>query len=275
MVKKVRISHLRECKREKEKIVIVTAYDFPTGHLADAAGVDVILVGDSLGNTILGYADTIPVRLEQMVHHTAAVRRGVSRAFLVADMPFMTYKITSEEAMRNAARLVQEGGAEAVKLEGGRIMAPTVRRIVDSGIPVMGHVGLTPQSIHALSGYRVQARGHEAAEQLLEDALSLQEAGCFSVVVECVPWEIGEKVSQALEIPVIGIGAGAGCDGQVLVLTDLLGLSQETPPSFVKPYAQIGRQIKKAIRSFARDVREGSYPDRDHAFFLDNKKERS
>ena len=245
---------------------MVTAYDYPTGRLADEAGVDVVLVGDSLGNTVLGYDGTIPVRLGDMVRHTAAVRRGVRRALLVADMPFMTYKVTAEDALRNAARLVQEGGADAVKVEGGREVAEAVRRITGAGIPVMGHLGLLPQSVHALSGYQVQGRQADAATRLAEDARILEEAGCFCVVLECLPPELARNLTASLRVPTIGIGAGADCGGQVLVLCDLLGLSFQKPPRFVKQYAHIGKQITKAIRSYARDVREGAYPGPEHTY---------
>jgi 3-methyl-2-oxobutanoate hydroxymethyltransferase len=202
-----------------------------------------------------------------MIHHTAAVRRGVERALLVGDMPFMTYHVSPEEALRNAGRLIQEGGAEAVKLEGARSVAASIRRIVDTGIPVMGHIGLTPQSIHALSGYRVQGRGEDDARRLMEEAKILEDAGCFSIVLECVTWEVAEEITNSLSIPTIGIGSGGGCDGQVLVLNDMIGLDQRKPPSFVKQYAQVGRSIKKALRGYAAEVREGTYPDRGHAFF--------
>lgn len=269
---KIRIATLKKRKEANEKIVMITAYDYPTGRLADEAGVEVVLVGDSLGNAVLGFENTIPVTLEHMVHHTAAVQRGVRRALLVADMPFMTYKITPDEALHNAARLIQEGGAEAVKLEGGREVAPTIRRIVESGIPVMGHLGLTPQSIHALSGYHVRGKSDEGARCLIDDALALQEAGCFAVVLECLPTDLALEITQNLEIPLIGIGAGAGCDGQVLVLCDLLGLSFGKVPKFVKPYAQIGQNIREAIESYAGEVRRGEYPDAEHAYGTRNGK---
>lgn len=269
MDEKIRVVSLQNMKNEARKIVMVTAYDYPTGRLADEAGVDVVLVGDSLGQTVLGHETTIPVTLDVMAHHAAAVRRGVRRAFLAVDMPFLTYKVNAEDALRNAGHLVQEGGAEAVKVEGGREVAPIVRRIVEAGIPVMGHLGLLPQSVHALGGYRVQGREEGALPRLLEDARELEEAGCFSIVLECLPWEAAEKVTASVRVPTIGIGAGAGCDGQVLVLSDLLGLSFMKPARFVKQYARLGRQIKKAIGSFAREVREGSYPGREHRYNAD------
>ncbi len=266
MDKKVRVRDAVRFKSQNEKIVMVTAYDYPSGRLADEAGVDIVLVGDSLGNTVLGFDDTIPVRLEHMVHHTAAVRRGCKRPLLVGDMPFMTYKIQPQEALRNAARLVQEGGCEAVKLEGGRQMAETVKIIVDAGIPVMGHIGLVPQSIHALSGYRAQGREAPEAEALMDDAKALEQAGCFAVVLEAITWKTANNISAALKIPTIGIGSGADCDGQVLVLNDLLGLNFDNPPRFVKQYAELKNTIHNAIGDFAREVREGVYPDKKHAY---------
>jgi len=266
MNEKVRIATLRERREAGGRIVMVTAYDYPTGRLADEAGVDVVLVGDSLGNAVLGFEDTIPVTLDHMIHHTAAVCRGVEHALLVADMPFMTYKITSEEALRNAARLIQEGGAEAVKLEGGREVCPTVERIAEAGIPVMGHIGLTPQSIHALSGYSVQGKEASEARRLVEDARLLERAGCFAVVLECLAWSLAREVTDAVGIPTIGIGAGAECSGQVLVLADLLGMTFSKPAKFVKRYADIGADIRLAIRTFANEVREGRYPGRAHAY---------
>jgi 3-methyl-2-oxobutanoate hydroxymethyltransferase len=263
---KVRVRDAARLKSQNQKIVMVTAYDYPSGRLADEAGVDIVLVGDSLGNAVLGFDDTIPVRLDDMIHHTAAVRRGCKRPLLVGDMPFMTYKIQPQEALRNAARLVQEGGCEAVKLEGGRQMADTVKMIVDAGIPVMGHIGLVPQSIHALSGYRTQGREAAEAEALIEDAKALQEAGCFAVVVEAVAWKASQKITAVLNIPTIGIGSGAECDGQVLVLNDLLGLNFDSPPRFVKQYADLKNTMHDAIGEFAREVREGIYPDKAHAY---------
>ena len=266
MAEKVRVSTLLDARREGRRIAMITAWDYPTGRLADEAGVDCILVGDSLGNTILGFDSTIPVTLDHMLHHTAAVCRGVERAQLIADMPFLSYKISPEQALANAGRLVQEAGAEAVKVEGGREMAATVRRIVDAGIPVLGHIGLTPQSQHALGGLRMQGRDAEAAGRLVDDAKALEDAGCFGVVIECLPWELGARITGALRIPTIGIGAGAECSGQVLVLSDILGLNPGKPPKFVKEYARVGATIKRAIRSYAAEVRDGVYPDAEHSY---------
>lgn len=266
MREKVRVGQVARLKSEARKIVMVTAYDYPTGRLADEAGVDIVLVGDSLGNTVLGFDDTIPVRLDHMIHHCAAVRRGCKRPLLVGDMPFMTYKIHAQEALRNAARLVQEGGCEAVKLEGGRSQADTVRTIVDAGIPVMGHIGLVPQSIHALSGYRAQGRQEQEAAALMDDARALEEAGCFAIVLEAIAWPAAEKITQSLKTPTIGIGSGAACDGQVLVLNDLLGLNFDSPPRFVKEYADVKTTMRQAIEQFASEVRDGAYPDKEHAY---------
>jgi len=263
---KIRVALLRDRKARGEKIVMVTAYDYPTGRLVDEAGADVILVGDSLGNAVLGFDTTIPVTLDDMIHHTAAVRRGAKRALLVGDMPFMTYKVTPEEGLRNAARLVQEGNAEAVKLEGGREVSATSRRIVEAGIPVMGHIGLTPQSVHAQSGYRVQGRGRDEARRVRDDAKALEEAGCFAVVLECLPWDLAREVTEGLTVPTIGIGSGAECDGQVLVLCDLIGLSFGEPARYVKQYGQVGEMIRQAVTAFRDEVRNGAYPDRGHAY---------
>ncbi len=261
MIAKNRISLLSELKAAQQRIVMVTAYDYPTGLIADRSGVDVVLVGDSLGNAILGFENTIPVRLEHMIHHSLAVSRGVTRALLVADMPFMTYKITSEEALRSAARLVQEARVEAVKLEGGTEICETVKRIVQAGIPVMGHLGLTPQSVHALGGYKVQGRDPDRAQQLLDDALALEQAGCFGIVLECLPVELAQKITKALSVSTIGIGSGLECDGQVLVLSDLIGLTFGKVPRFVKQYGDLGQAMQNAVEEFATEVRSGIFPD--------------
>jgi len=251
---------LRALKRSGRPIVMVTAYDTPSARLADEAGVDAILVGDSLGMTVLGFDSTLPVTLDDMVRHTAAVTRGTKHALVVADMPFLTFQVNSEEAIRNAGRLVAEGGAAAVKLEGGASIAPTLRRIVESGIPVMGHVGLTPQSVHALGGYKVQAKESAAALRLIEDCRELQDAGAFAVVLECIPAELAALVSSELDVPTIGIGAGSGCDGQVQVFHDLLGLGGDFTPRHAKRYAEIGAAIREAIEAYADEVRSGAFP---------------
>jgi len=247
-------------KQSGRPIVMVTAYDAPSARLVDAAGVDAILVGDSLGMTVLGFSSTLPVTLDDMVRHTAAVVRGARRALVVADMPFLTFQVTAEEALRNAGRLIAEGGAAAVKVEGGASIAHTVRRLVESGIPVMGHVGLTPQSVNVLGGYKVQAKESPAALQLLEDCRELEDAGAFAVVLECIPAELAALVSRELGIPTIGIGAGVGCDGQVQVFHDLLGLGGDFTPRHAKRYAEIGEAIRDAVEAYADDVRDRAFP---------------
>ena len=258
--KKVRVPDLAVMKERGERIVMLTAYDATMARLLDRAGIDLLLVGDSLGNVILGLDTTIPVSLDAVLHHTRAVTRAASRALVVADMPFLTYQISVEQAMRNAASLFQEGGAAAVKVEGGRPVAETVRRLTAAGLPVMGHVGLTPQHVHRLGGMRQQARNEEAAQELLRDALALEDAGAFAVVVEAVPDAVAEAVTSRLKIPTIGIGAGPHCDGQVLVSYDMLGLFDTFVPKFVRQYAQLGELIFDAARIYANDVREGMYP---------------
>lgn len=239
---------------------MVTAYDATMARLFDRAGIDLLLVGDSLGNVILGLDTTVPVTLEAIIHHTRAVTRGASRALVVADMPFLTYQVSTEQALQNAARLFQEGGASAVKMEGGRSVADTIRRLTEAGMPVMGHVGLTPQHVHRLGGMRQQARTQKAAEELLEDALALEVAGVFALVLEAVPDPVANEVTSRLKIPTIGIGAGPGCDGQVLVSYDLLGLFDGFVPPFVKRYAQLGQVIVTAAQAYADEVRQGVFP---------------
>jgi 3-methyl-2-oxobutanoate hydroxymethyltransferase len=256
---KVTVRAIREMKERGERIVSVTAYDYPTARLADEAGVDLILVGDSLGMVVLGYESTIPVTMAEMMHHLRAVVRARTRALLVADLPFASFQAGPVDAVRNSARLIKRG-AEAVKLEGGRRVLPQVEAILDADIPILGHLGLTPQSVHAFGGYRVQARDREAADALLEDALALERAGVFSIVLEGIPRELGAEVSRALKIPTIGIGAGAECDGQVLVLHDLIGLSFAKPAKFVRRYAEVGNVIRSAVAAFRDDVRAGRYP---------------
>src|SRR5262245_45731191 len=258
--RKVRVPDLATMKARGEPIVMLTAYDATMARLLDRAGIDLLLVGDSLGHVILGLDTTIPVTLDAMIHHTRAVARGASRALVVADMPFLTYQVSTDEALRNAARLFQEGGAAAVKLEGGRPVADAVRRLTAAGLPVMGHVGLTPQHVHRLGGMRQQAREEEAAHELIRDALALEDAGAFAVVVEAVPDAVAEAVTSRLKIPTIGIGAGPHCDGQVLVSYDMLGLFDTFVPKFVRQYAQVGGLIFDAARNYANDVREGVYP---------------
>ncbi len=258
--KKVRVPDLALMKEQGERIVMLTAYDATMARLLDRAGIDLLLVGDSLGNVILGLDTTIPVTLEDILHHTRAVTRAASRALVVADMPFLTYQVSAEEAMRNAARLFQEGGAAAVKLEGGRAVAETVRRLTVAGLPVMGHVGLTPQHVHRLGGMRQQARNDEAAHELLLDALALEDAGVFAIVLEAIPDAVAEELTSRLKIPTIGIGAGPHCDGQVLVSYDVLGLFDRFVPPFVKQYAQLRDMILSAAKNYADDVRQGVFP---------------
>ena len=258
--KKVRVPDLALMKGRGERIVMLTAYDATMAKLLDLAGIDVLLVGDSLGHVILGLDTTIPVTLDAVIHHTLAVTRGANRALVVADMPFLTYQVTAEQAMRNASRLFQEGGAAAVKLEGGRAIADTVRRLTTAGLPVMGHVGLTPQHVHRLGGMRQQARNDEAAQELILDALALEDAGAFAVVLEAIPDTVAEAVTSRLKIPTSGIGAGPHCDGQVLVSYDILGLFDRFVPPFVKQYAQLGDAILGAAKNYADDVRQGMYP---------------
>lgn len=256
-------------KQKGEKISMLTAYDYSTAKLVDQAGIDGILVGDSLGNVMLGYEDTLSVTVEDMIHHGAAVARGVKNALVVIDMPFLSYQTSVYDAVKNAGRLVKEGRAGAVKLEGGKEFAPQIRAITAASIPVMGHLGLTPQSIHTLGGYRVQGKTEAAAQKLLEDALAVEEAGAFALTLECVPAKLAQLITQKLSIPTIGIGAGAGCDGQVLVYQDMLGMFNDYTPKFVKRFAEVGEVMKNAFAEYNRQVKEGSYPDEAHSFGMD------
>jgi 3-methyl-2-oxobutanoate hydroxymethyltransferase len=248
-----------------EKIAALTAYDFRTARLLDDAGIPLILVGDSLGTTLLGYDNTLPVTLLDMIRHTAAVVRGARRALVVIDMPFMTYQASVEQALRNCGRAIQKTGCQAVKIEGGEFRAPTIRALVQNGIPVLAHIGLTPQSIQTL-GIRVQGRNEEAARQLLADARAVEAAGAFAVVVETVPAALGAQIATALKIPVIGIGAGPGCDGQILVINDILGLSGDFKPKFVKRYADLGAQIAAAAAAYKSEVAAATFPDPEHSY---------
>ena len=257
--KPVRITDLRRKKQAGEKITMLTAYDTPAARLLDAAGIDVLLVGDSVGMVMLGHESTLPVTLDVMVHHTAAVSRGASHALVVADMPFLSYQVTAPEAIRNAGRLLQEGGAAAVKLEGGRPVAGVVRRLVEIGIPVMGHLGLLPQSVHQLGGYARRGTETREADAIIEDAAVLEAAGAFAVVLESIPAALARTITRQLQVPTIGIGAGADCDGQVLVSADMLGLSERVPP-FVRQYADLRGAIVAAAQAYADDVRSGRFP---------------
>lgn len=268
-VPRVTTRSLRAMKDAGTPIVMVTAYDHPSARLAEAAGVDAVLVGDSLGMTVLGHSSTLPVTMDDMVRHTAAVSRGCERVLVVADMPFMSYRVSVEEALRNAGRLMVEGGAHAIKLEGGDFDAAMITEAcVAAGVPVMGHVGLTPQSVNVFGGYRTQATDPEAAARLMEQCIELQSAGAFAIVLELVPIEIAERVSELLEIPTIGIGAGPGCDGQVQVFHDLLGLG-EFVPRHARPYADAGSLIRDGLTSYAADVRRGAFPTDDNATHAD------
>lgn len=262
--KKITTLTLRQKKEQGIPIAMLTAYDYPTALALDRAGMDVILVGDSLGMVVLGYENTLPVTMEEMLHHCRAVARGAKSALLVGDMPFMSYQASVEEAVRNAGRFLQQGGMDAVKLEGGRERIEAVRAIVGAGIPVMGHLGLTPQSVHQLGGFRPQGKTASAARRLLEDALLLEEAGCFSIVLESVPARLAEYVSARLAIPTVGIGAGAGCDGQVLVTHDLLGLFDRFTPKFVKTYANLHAAMQEAFAAYLSDVRQRAFPGPEH-----------
>lgn len=266
MSNKVSILDLQHKKVENRPITMLTAYDYPGAKLADEAGVDMILVGDSLAMTVLGHPNTVAVTMDEMLHHSRAVARGAQRAFLVGDMPFMSYQIDRAEAVRNAGRFLKEAGMDAIKLEGGREVLDTVRAIVGAGIPVMGHLGLTPQTATKLGGFKVQAKTAAAARRLREDALALQEAGCFSLVLEAVPAPVAEAVSRQLQIPTIGIGAGAGCDGQVLVFHDVLGLFDEFVPKFVKQYAKLRQPILDAFKTYIAEVEAGTFPAPEHTF---------
>ena len=256
------IHDLKTWKAEGRRFTMLTAYDFPTAQILDRAGVPVLLIGDSVGNNVLGYEDTLPVTMEEMLHHTRAVARGAQRAMVVGDMPFLSYQVSLEEGVRNAGRLVKEGGAQAVKLEG--LHLDLVHRLVEIGIPVMAHVGLTPQSVHAMGGYKVQGRG-EAAHQVAEQAEQLEKAGAFSVVLEAMPAELAGEITRSLQIPTIGIGAGPSCDAQVLVINDLLGLT-EKPPKLAKKFADLRGVMTDAVQEFIREVEAGTFPDEDHSY---------
>jgi 3-methyl-2-oxobutanoate hydroxymethyltransferase len=253
-------------KKKGEKITMLTAYDYPTALAVDGEGTDMILVGDSLGMVVLGYDSTLPVTMEDMLHHTKAVARGTEHALLIGDMPFMSYQISTKEAVRNAGRFLQEAGAQAVKLEGGREVAEITRRIAAAGIPVMAHIGLTPQSVHQLGGYKVQGKEDKAALRLIEDAKILQDAGAFSIVLECIPKGLAKTITDSLDIPTIGIGAGVQCDGQVLVINDMLGLFDRFTPKHVKKYGHLNDQIRAAVKAYLEEVKSSVFPDDTQSF---------
>lgn len=264
------VSTLQQAKENGQKITMLTAYDYSTAKLMDEAGIDMILVGDSLGNVILGYEDTISVTMEDMIHHGAAVSRGVKETMVVVDMPFMSYQISVEEAVTNAGRLMKEGRANAVKLEGGKSVCPQIKAITQAGIPVVAHLGLTPQSINALGGYKVQGKSEDAAKKLLEDALAVQEAGAFALVLECVPTKLASLITKKLTIPTIGIGAGNECDGQVLVYQDMLGMFSDYVPKFVKQFAKVGEIMKKAFSDYKEEVASGAFPAEKNSYKIDD-----
>jgi 3-methyl-2-oxobutanoate hydroxymethyltransferase len=268
---RITVDDIKAMKERGERIVMLTAYDYPSARLADEAGVDMILVGDTLGMVVLGYDSTIPVTMEDMIHHIKPVVRGSERALVVGDMPFLSFQTGVEDAIRNAGRMMKETGCQAVKLEGGVHMAETVRRLVQVGIPVVGHIGLTPQSVNQLSGFKVQGRTPEAAERLMDDAIALQQAGAFCIVLELIPAPLAKLISQRLRVPTIGIGAGAGCDGQVQVWHDLLSLYSAFTPKHAKQYAQIGQAIKDAVSRYAHEVRAGEFPTQKESFRMDEK----
>ncbi|MEG6570167.1 3-methyl-2-oxobutanoate hydroxymethyltransferase [Thermoanaerobacterium thermosaccharolyticum] len=263
---KVTVSTLRKYKSEGKKITALTAYDFPTAKILDECGVDMILVGDSLGMAVLGYESTIPVTMDYMVHHTKAVTKAATRAFIIADMPFMSYNISKEDALKNAARLMAEGGAQSVKLEGGIEVADTVKSIVNAGIPVVGHLGLTPQSVNQLGGYKVQGKDDKKASKLRSDAKSLEDAGICALVLECIPMDLAKEITESISVPTIGIGAGPYCDGQILVLHDMMGLTQGHKPKFVKQYANIDKIIRNSVNNYISDVRNSLFPTEEYSF---------
>lgn len=266
--KKVTILDLQEKKQRGEPITMLTAYDYPTALLVDRAGMDIILVGDSLAMVVLGHENTVAVTMEEMLHHCKAVARGAKYPLLVGDMPFLSYQVDRREAVRNAGRFLKEGGMDVVKLEGGQEMADTVKAIVDAGIPVMGHIGLTPQSISKLGGFRVQGKSVEAAKKLLADAAALEEAGAFSIILEAVPDRLAQLITERVKIPTIGIGAGPHCDGQVLVIHDLIGLFDRFTPKFVKRYANIFPILTQALEQYREEVLSGAFPGKEHSFTM-------
>lgn len=262
------ISSFQEAKHKGEKITMLTAYDYTTAKWIDKAGIQGILVGDSLGNVILGYEDTLSVTMEDMIHHSRAVARACESALLVTDLPFMSYQVSVPEAVHNAGRLMKEGRANAVKLEGGQEVCPQIKAIVSAGIPLMAHLGLTPQSVNAFGGFKVQGKTTQAVEKLLKDAKAVEEAGAFALVLECIPSQVAKLVTEAVSIPTIGIGASADCDGQILVYQDMLGLSMDFCPKFVKQYANLGEQMHSAITQYQVDVQNGAFPAEEHYFTL-------
>lgn len=264
---RVTVNALKEMKERKERITMLTAYDYLMAKILDECGVEILLVGDSLGMVVLGYENTLPVSFEDVLYHTRAVARGAQRAMVVADMPFLTYQVNKEEALRNAGLYLKEGGAQGVKMEGGVEMAETIEKVVKAGIPVMGHIGLTPQAVHQLGGFKVQGGDVEKAKKLIEDAKALDEAGVFSLVLECVPYPLAKRITELVSVPTIGIGAGPYCDGQVLVIQDLLGFSERVP-KFVKKYASLKNEVEKAVKDYIGEVKEEKFPQLEHSYSM-------
>ena len=272
---KVTKTTILKMKQKGEKIAAITSYDYLSTRLIDDTGIDFILVGDSLGMVIMGYENTLPVTMEEIIHHLKAVTRARPRAIVVGDMPFMSYQASVEDAVRNAGRLVKEGGAQSVKLEGGERYVPVIEAIVQASIPVVGHLGLTPQSLHEFGGYRVQGKDEESAEKLISDAKALERAGCFAMVLEGIPWKLAKKITESVSIATIGIGAGPHCDGQVLVIQDMLGIYDEPLPKFVKLYEELGAKIRGAVSEYVKDVKDGTFPGMEHSYSADKKKDPS
>ena len=266
---RITVSQIQEMKRENRRITMLTAYDYTMARLLDESGVDMLLVGDSLGMVVLGYESTVPVTLEVMIHHTRAVSRGAKKALVVGDLPFLTYHASIEEAIHNAGRFLQEGGAQAVKVEGGVPMAPTVKAIVNCGIPVMGHIGLTPQSVHQLGGFKVQGKTDQAAAGLIADAKALEEAGAFAIVLECIPAPLSKLITERVNVATIGIGAGVHCDGQVQVINDIIGLFPDFVPKHARQYARLGDEVRAVAKQYIEDVRNSRFPTMKESFVMD------
>jgi 3-methyl-2-oxobutanoate hydroxymethyltransferase len=265
-LQKMTAKKIIEKKKNGEKIVTITSYDYSFAKIVDECGIDLILVGDSLSMVILGYKNTLAVTMEEMIHHTKAVSRGVSNAMIVGDMPFLSYKINIQEAVRNAGRFIQEGGAEAVKVEGGTKICPTIEAIIDADIQVMGHIGLTPQAVYEFGGFLVQGKTIETAKKLILDAKNLEKSGVFSIVLESIPWQIAKLITKSIDIPTIGIGAGSYCDGQILVINDMLGLFTDFKPKFLKYFGDVGKSVRNALFNYKNEVEKGLYPDREHSY---------
>ncbi|HAC72810.1 3-methyl-2-oxobutanoate hydroxymethyltransferase [Petrimonas sulfuriphila] len=269
MAQKFTVKSFQEAKDNNRKISMLTAYDYSMAKIVDAAGIDSVLVGDSLGMVFQGNESTLPVTLDEIIYHTKAVVRGVKNALVVADMPFLSYHVSKEEAVRNAGRMIKEGGAEAVKMEGGTLFSETIKAVVDAQIPVMGHIGLTPQSVNAFGGFKVQGKDEQSAKRIWEDAKLLEEAGVFAITLECIPDKLAQLITKSLRIPTIGIGAGKSCDGQVLVINDMLGMFSDFVPRFVKQYAKLNTEITAAVQDYIAEVREGDFPAGEHTFDMD------